>query len=94
MKLRYTAYARDNLVKIRSYIAQHNPQAANRVINHIRQQTELLSEYPNLGKEGRCEGTRELVINLYPYIVAYRIYAEEVQILAIIHTSTFWPETI
>ena len=94
MKLRFTAYARDNLVKIRNYISQHNPQAANRVINHIRQQTKLLSDYPNLGKEGRCEGTRELVINLYPYIVAYRIHSDEVQILAIIHTSTFWPETI
>ena len=74
MKLRYTAYARDNLVKIRSYIAQHNPQAASRVINHIRQQAQLLSDYPHLGKEGRCEGTRELVISLYPYIVAYRVY--------------------
>ena len=94
MKLRYTDYARDNLVKIRSYIAQHNPQAANRVINHIHQQAQLLSDYPSLGKQGRCEGTRELVISLYPYIVAYRVYSEEVQILAIIHTSTFWPETI
>ena len=62
MKLRYTAYARDNLIKIRNYISQHNPQAANRVISHIRQQAQLLSDYPNLGKEGRCEGTRELVL--------------------------------
>ena len=94
MKLRYTAYARDNLIKIRNYISQHNPQAANRVISHIRQQAQLLSDYPNLGKKGRCEGTREFVINLYPYIMAYRIHSDEVQILAIIHTSTFWPETI
>jgi toxin ParE1/3/4 len=94
MKLRYTPYARDNLANIRGYITQHNPQAALRVVRHIRQQAELLCDYPNLGKEGRCEGTRELIISLYPYIVAYRIDSNEVQVLAVIHTSTMWPETI
>ncbi len=91
MRIRYTSNARDCLVEIRDYIARENPQAARRVVTHIRNQTLLLAEQPSAGKPGRCEGTRELVINPYPYIVAYRIEDEEVQILAVVHTSRQWP---
>ncbi len=79
MRIRYTPNARDNIAEIRNYIALENPQAARRVVTHIRQQTLTLSDYPNAGRTGRIEGTRELVINPYPYIVAYQVEADEVQ---------------
>ena len=92
MKVRFTPNARDCLVEIREYIARENPQAARRVIASIRQQTQSLIDYPGVGRLGRCEGTRELVVNPYPYIVAYRIEVDEVQVLAVVHTSRTWPE--
>ena len=92
MRVRYTQNARDCLVEIREYISRKNPQAARRVISTIRQQTLSLITYPDVGRLGRCEGSRELVVNPYSYIVAYRIETDEVQILAVVHTSRSWPE--
>ena len=87
MKIRFTPNARDCLVEIREYITRENPQAARRVINAIRQQTIALIDYPDVGRPGRCEDTHELIITSYPYIVAYRIDSEEIQILAVVRTS-------
>jgi toxin ParE1/3/4 len=94
MRIRYTRNALDCIAEIREYIARENPQAARRVVTHIRNQTLTLAEQPNTGKLGRCEGTRELVITPYPYIVAYRIENEELQVLAVVHTSRQWPELV
>ena len=90
MRIRYTPNARDCIAEIREYIAHENPQAARRVVTHIRNQTLALAEQRNTGRPGRCEGTRELVVTRYPYIVAYRIENEEIHILAIVHTSRQW----
>ena len=37
MRIRYTLNARDCIAEIRDYIARENPQAASRVVAHIRQ---------------------------------------------------------
>lgn len=92
MRIRYTPNARDCIAEIFKYIARENPQAARRVVTHIRDQTLTLAEQPNTGRPGRCEGTRELVVTHYPFIVAYRIENEEIHILAVVHTSRQWPE--
>jgi toxin ParE1/3/4 len=44
------------------------------------------------GREGRVAGTRELVIRGTPFIVAYRLERNEVQILAVMHAAIKWPE--
>jgi len=74
------------------YIARENPVAARRVITAIRNETQTLTEHPHIGKPGQVEGTREQVHGRYPYIIAYRINNDEVQILGIVHSSRKWPE--
>jgi toxin ParE1/3/4 len=61
------------------------------VDNRIRQQVETLRQFPESGRPGRIEGTRELVIDRTPYIVAYRINANIVRILRVLHGSRRWP---
>ena len=92
MKLRYTPRARSDLAEIHDYIAQENPGAARRVILLIRKVAESLLENPQIGRQGRVEGTRELTIARFPFMVAYRIGESEVQVLAVIHTARLWPE--
>jgi toxin ParE1/3/4 len=44
------------------------------------------------GREGRVVGTRELVVQGTPFIVAYRVGRAEVEILAVMHAGRKWPE--
>ena len=94
MKLRYTKRALLDLVEIQDYISADNPDAARRVIAEIELEIDRLAEHPALGRTGRIEETRELVILRYPYVVAYREYSGEVQILAIIHSARDWPDSM
>lgn len=73
-------------------IAADNPDAAPRVIEQIRIAVERLQEFPMIGRPGRVEGTRELVVAGTPYIVPYRVKAEIVQIITVLHSAQRWPD--
>lgn len=92
MRLRYLSSALHDLRLIHEYIARDNPPAARRVISAIHQETQAITGQPHIGRSGQVEGTRELVHKRYPYIIAYRIQNEEIQILGIVHSSRKWPE--
>ncbi len=77
---------------IHGYIARDNPAAARRVVKTIRDDVKVLEQHPMFGRSGRIEGTRELVIGRYPYVVAYRVRDASVHVLAVVHTSRLWPE--
>jgi toxin ParE1/3/4 len=47
---------------------------------------------PGIGRPGRIEGTRELVIHRTPYIAAYRISGNTVRVLRLLHGAQQWPE--
>jgi toxin ParE1/3/4 len=44
-----------------------------------------------MGRQGRIDGTRELVIHGLPYIIPYRVRRGRVEILAVIHAARRWP---
>ena len=64
--------ARD-LDRIVEYIAEDNPAAALAVLSTIRDAPLVLLEYPHIGRPGRVQGTRELVVSGLPYILPYDI---------------------
>ena len=94
MELRWLTAALADLRAIKDYISEENPAAAQHVIENIRIETRILIKQPHIGRAGRIADTRELVINQYPYIVAYRENGDEVHILAVVHTSRQWPEQL
>ncbi len=65
MKLRYTRRAKTDLSEIFDYIAQDNPHAAARIVSKIRNSLSGLTANPSLGRPGRIDDTRELVIPAY-----------------------------
>ena len=87
----WTNRARRNLNDIGEYIAQDDPAAARRTIQRIVEQIAALAFYPRVGREGRVENTRELVIADTPYIAVYRI-KERIEILLIRNAAQRWPE--
>jgi addiction module RelE/StbE family toxin len=88
MLIRWTPSAVDDLKIISSHIErQRNLATANRVCRTIYDSIQILRRFPESGKTGIEEGTRELVVPELPsYIVAYRVLrSEAVQILRIWH---------
>ena len=47
-----------------------------------------------MGRAGRVRGTRELAIDGTPYIVAYRIKGNVVEVLRVIHGAQRWPRRL
>jgi len=60
------------------------------VLTAIRVAVDRLGRHPSLGRAGRVDGTRELIISNTPYIV-YRVVENQIRILPVIHTSRQWP---
>jgi len=92
VRTRWAEPAAAALARIQDYIANENSRAAFEVVRRIRIAVSQLAVHPKIGRPGRVHGTYELVINNLPYIVAYRIKKDEVQILSVYHTSRKWPE--
>ena len=94
MRITWHRRARQDLQPIRTHIAEDNPQAAQSVAQRIRQAVDRLADQPGMGRTGRAPDTRELVITGTPYIAAYRVVADAIVILRVLHGSRRWPEQI
>jgi toxin ParE1/3/4 len=90
MQLRWTIVAADDLEGIAGYLYEKSPQNAAQVIRKIYDAPSNLRNYPNLGRPGKKDGTRELVITPLPYIVVYQIIDEIIYILRILHGAQDW----
>ena len=49
-----------------------------------------LEKFPLLGRPGRIDGTRELVVHQH-YILVYEIVDNIIILLMVLHTSRQWP---
>jgi len=85
--------AQANRTNAIDYIVQENPSAALDQLDEIEQQSDLLAEYPEIGRVGRRRGTRELVVNRTPFILVYRVRSrlKRVEILRLLHGAQNWP---
>jgi addiction module RelE/StbE family toxin len=75
-----------------TYIEADNPAAAVLIDERIAATARRLLDFPASGRVGRIAGTRELVINGTPYVVAYAITKTTVRILRVLHGAQEWPE--
>jgi toxin ParE1/3/4 len=92
VKIVWTEPARQDLRDIFEYIAEENPHAARALLNEIKDRVLLLKNNPQIGRPGRVDGTRELVLTGTRYILPYRIKQQQIQILAVFHTAKKWPD--
>jgi len=64
---------------------------ARRTVLQIYRETGRLAQFPYVGRPGRKAGTRELVFADLPFLAIYRIRAEVVEIVRILHGAQRWP---
>lgn len=92
MKIVWTESARQDLQEIFEYISDENPRAARVLLADIKEKTGMLGNNPQMGRPGRVDGTRELVLTGTQYILPYRVKQQQIQILAVFHTARQWPD--
>jgi addiction module RelE/StbE family toxin len=90
VKIVWTEPARQDLRDIFEFIAENNPKAARSLLAEIKERVCVLVDEPQLGRVGRVEGTRELVLTGTHYILPYRLKDQQIQILSVFHTSREW----
>jgi addiction module RelE/StbE family toxin len=86
MAPKWTRTALRTLDDIFHFVAADNPARAQSFAQELRTKVERLGEFPELGRPGRVNGTRELV--LHPnYLAIYRVRQGQVEILRIHHAA-------
>jgi toxin ParE1/3/4 len=96
-QLRWLRKALKNLDEQMEFIAKENPAAANDQFNKIEVALNQLLQNPSIGRPGRVNGTRELVIPNTPFIIPYKVKLNqsqfhEIQLLRLFHTSRKLPK--
>lgn len=90
MRLFWTPEALDDRRSIYDYIEADNPRAALALDELFSKKAARLVDHPYLGRIGRVDGTREIVVHRR-YILIYDLADDSVRILRVLHTARQWP---
>jgi plasmid stabilization system protein ParE len=82
--------ARDDLRAIVDYISDFDEATATRLRDRMFEFAERLADHPYMCRKGRRPNTREAVAHPN-YVLIYRVGADTVEILSVIHTRQQYP---
>lgn len=91
MKIEWLPEADRNLTAQLEWVAERNPWAAMDMGDAIFNAIDRLADHPAMARPGRVAGTREVAVLGTPYVVVYRIEADAVVIMRILHDAQRWP---
>lgn len=94
LTVHWTPIAISHLRAAYEHLASDSRPAAESLAERIFSAAEQLAQYPEIGRDGRVQGTRELVIVGTPYVVAYRLRKNRIDVLAVLHGARKWPEEL
>lgn len=94
MSVNWSATAAAQLQAIRDYLARSSPGYAQALAERIVERTERLATEPLIGAEVREYGDETIrEVFEHPYRILYRVQAQEIQVIAVIHASRRLPRT-
>jgi toxin ParE1/3/4 len=88
VKVHWTHTAEEQLDSIYSYIALHSKEYAQRMVDRITRRSWQIGEFPLSGRkvpEFESDKIREIIEP--PYRIIYLIKSDQVDIIAVLHTS-------
>ena len=91
MTLVWSEDSYDDRIAIFDFIAADSTDAAMRVEAKIQEQAERLRSFPEIGRAGRVEGTRELPVKGLPYVIVYTVQPQRVWVHRVLHGAQRWP---
>jgi addiction module RelE/StbE family toxin len=87
LKLEVARAADRELQAAFEYLRERNPRAARAVRSAIRRTILGLRRFPERGRPGSLDGTRELVVRGAPYAIVYSVSGDTIFVARIRHTS-------
>ena len=92
MKIVWTKRATRHLRAAYDYWARESSKsAADTMLERIFSAVEMLEHHAEAGRRGRVSGTRELVVLGTPFLVAYRVRRDGIDVVALLHGARKWP---
>lgn len=91
MKIEWNQKAKGDLIGIIDYISDDNPVAAQNLKNDIDKLVILLQQFPLMGRPGRVDSTRELVVNDHFVLIYSLVSSRKVVILRVLSSYQSWP---
>jgi len=92
MKINYSREAVADLLRLRAFIAKHDPAATSRYAQSLIEGVTLLEKQPMMGHPVACapepENIRDLLVD--DYIVRYALLQQQILILRIWHHKENW----
>lgn len=90
--VRWTRQALADLDDACAWTAAHRPAGeAEALALRLAAAIEALREFPERGRPGRLEGTRELVVPRTSFLIPYRLRDRHIEVIAILHGARAWP---
>ncbi len=92
MKVFWTITAVAHLQAIHDYVAQNSPTYAQQLVDRLTRRSEQIATFPESGRvvpEYEANDIREVIERRYRII--YRIKADQVDILAVLHGAQHLP---
>ena len=90
MTLRWTRRAQSDRRAIYDYVEADDPRAALELDELFSEKGAILADHPEIGRRGRVEGTRELVVHR-SYILIDDVVRDGVRVLRVLHAARQWP---
>ena len=91
--LRWTEHAVAQLASIAEYVSLSSPVYAEHLVDRLAQRLDQACEFPESGRVvpelGRAE-IRELIE--WPYRLVYRVHADAIEVLSVLHGRQELPE--
>lgn len=87
MKLRWTRRALIDFEEAHDHIAQDSPEAARQIAQRLLNATEILLEYPHIGRVGEDEDSRQWLVDKTPYLLVYAIRGDVIELWRVWHPT-------
>lgn len=86
-RLQWRAPALSDLARIHAWLSTQENAKPDRTILRIQAAAANLSKLGDIGRPSRLKRTRELSVRNAPYVIAYRVETDAIDILAVYHNA-------
>lgn len=81
------------LSEVLEYYESQQSGLGARFLRAYDAQIDRLRDMPKIGRNGRVFGTRELIMQEFPFLVVYRVRKDYLEIVRLIHQAMKYPKS-